>query len=77
MATKTAVLRAAECADLAAAARAFGLPAGAETDTTRALEKARALAGPGGLVLVAGSLYLVGAVLTLLEGGTPPGPVSM
>ncbi len=77
VATRPAVLRAAESLDLAAVARACGLPAGAEPDTMRALEKARALAGPGGLVLVAGSLYLVGAVLTLLEGGTPPGPVSM
>lgn len=77
VATRPPVLRAAECRDVAAAARALGLPAGAETDIVAALEKARALAGPGGLVLVAGSLYLVGAVLTVLQGPGAPGPVSM
>ena len=75
--TQPGVARAADSKDVAAAARALGLPAGAEPDPARALEKARTLAGPGGLVLVAGSLYLVGAVTALLEGGTPPGPVSM
>lgn len=75
--TQPGVARAADSKDVAVAARALGLPAGAEPDPARALEKARTLAGPGGLVLVAGSLYLVGAVTALLEGGTPPGPVSM
>jgi len=75
--TQPGVTRAADSKDVAAAARALGLPAGAEPDPARAFEKARALAGPGGLVLVAGSLYLVGAVTALLEGGAPPGPVSM
>jgi dihydrofolate synthase/folylpolyglutamate synthase len=77
IATTPPVLRGADSRDVAAAARALGLPAGAETDTGAALEKARALAGPGGLVLVAGSLYLVGAVLAALEGAGAPGPVSM
>jgi dihydrofolate synthase/folylpolyglutamate synthase len=77
VATRPAVARAAESRDVAAAARALGLPAGAEAEPARALEMARGLAGPGGLILVAGSLYLVGAVLALHEGGTPPGPVSM
>jgi len=77
VATKPGVLRAAECRDVAAAARALGLPSGAEPKAARALEKARSLAGPGGLVLVAGSLYLVGEVASVLEGGAPPGPVSM
>ena len=77
VAAQPAVLRAAESRDVAAAARSLGLPAEAEAETARALEKARALAGPGGLVLVAGSLYLVGEVVAVLEGGTPPGPVSM
>jgi dihydrofolate synthase/folylpolyglutamate synthase len=77
VATKPNVLRAAESRDVAAAARALGLPAGAEPETVRALEKARSLAGPGGLVLVAGSLYLVGAVAAALEGSAAPGPVSM
>ena len=77
VATKPDVLRAADSNDLASAARSLGLPAGSEPDTGRALERARALAGPGGLVLVAGSLYLVGRVMAVLEGGESPGPVSM
>ena len=77
VATKPDVLRAAESRDVAAAARALGLPAEAEPETARALEEARSLAGPSGLVLVAGSLYLVGAVVGLLQGGASPGPVSM
>ena len=75
--TQPGVARAADSKNVAAVARALGLPAGAEPDPARALEKARALAGPGGLVLVAGSLYLVGAVIAVLEGGAVPGPVSM
>ena len=77
VATKPPVLRAAESRDVAAAARSLGLPAGAEPEPEAALEKARALAGPGGLVLVSGSLYLVGSVLAALEGTGAPGPVSM
>jgi len=77
VATQPGVTRAADSKDVAAAAREHGLPAGAEPNPARALEKARALAGPGGLVLVAGSLYLVGAVMAVLEGGAPPGLVSM
>jgi dihydrofolate synthase/folylpolyglutamate synthase len=77
VATKPDVLRAAEGLELVATARALGLSADAEPDAARALEKARVLAGPRGLVLVAGSLYLVGEVMALLDGGTSPGPVSM
>ena len=36
-----------------------------------ALATARAEAGPGGVVCVTGSLYLVGDVKTILEGGEP------
>jgi folylpolyglutamate synthase/dihydropteroate synthase len=71
------VLRAAEGSELAATARALGLSAEAEPDSARALARARTLAGSGGLVLVAGSLYLIGEVMALLDGGTTPGPVSM
>ena len=77
VATQPGVARAADSRDVATTARALGLPAGAETEPARALEKARALAGPDGLVLVAGSLYLVGAVTAVLEGGAVPGPVSL
>jgi dihydrofolate synthase/folylpolyglutamate synthase len=75
--TTPEVLRAADSAGLAAAARELGLPSAAEPQVARGLDKARSLAGPGGLVLVAGSLYLVGAVLALLSGNDDPGPVSM
>ena len=75
--TSPNVLRAADSTQLAATARELGLPSAAEPVVARALEKARSLAGPGGLVLVAGSLYLVGAVLALLEGSEGPGPVAM
>jgi len=75
--TRPDVLRAADSRDLAVAARALGIPAGAEPEPPKALERVRGLAGPGGLVLVAGSLYLVGAVAAVLEGGAAPGPVSM
>lgn len=75
--TKPAVLRAAESDDVAAVARKLGLSARAETEPARALQQARELAGPDGVVLVAGSLYLVGAIVALLADDDPPGPVSM
>jgi dihydrofolate synthase/folylpolyglutamate synthase len=43
-------------------ARAWGQPSESVADATRALERARRLAGPEGWVLVCGSLYLVGEV---------------
>lgn len=48
-----------------------------EPDPGAALDRARELAGPEGLVLVAGSLYLVGEILAHLEGGDAPGPVAL
>jgi dihydrofolate synthase/folylpolyglutamate synthase len=77
VATKPSVLRAADSGAVADAARELGMAAESETEPARALEQARVLAGSDGLVVVAGSLYLVGAVVAVLEGGTPPGPVSM
>ena len=77
VATTPAVARAADCVAVAAVARELGLHTDAEADPMRALERARVLAGPHGLVLVAGSLYLVGAVAGALQGGVSPGPVSM
>jgi len=77
VATQPGVARAADAKVVAAAARALGLPAGAEPDPALALAQARGLAGPGGLVLVAGSLYLVGAVTAVLEGGGPYAPASL
>lgn len=75
--THPAVLRAAEAEALAAMARELGLPAESRPEPAEALRRASELAGPSGLVLVAGSLYLVGAVLAVLEGSEAPGPVSM
>ena len=40
---------------------------GFEPDPATAVARARQLVGPGGLVVVTGSLYLVGAVLSTLE----------
>ena len=77
VATAPRVLRAAGGPELAYAARELGLSAGFEPGTAEALQKARALAGPDGLVLVAGSLYLIGEVSALLEGKPSQGPVSM
>jgi dihydrofolate synthase/folylpolyglutamate synthase len=77
VATRPPVRRAAESRGLAAAARSLGLPARDDDDPRRALERARGLAGSSGLVVVAGSLYLVGTVMGMLEGGEAPGPVSM
>ena len=64
--TKSRSPRASEPADLAARFAALG-GAGAETapDLPAALQAAKGLAGPGGLVVVAGSLYLVGEVKQL------------
>ena len=46
-------------------------------DPSRALDRARQLAGSERFVLVTGSLYLVGEILGLLEAQRIPGPVSM
>ena len=51
--------RALPAPDLARWARAAGLDASAEPDPVAALERARELAGAAGLVVVAGSLYLL------------------
>jgi len=68
VATAAASPRALPPAALAAAAN--GILARMETAPTAAaaLGRARALAGPDGLVVVAGSFYLAGEVLALLEG---------
>ena len=52
---------------LAAVFSAQGGKAYAEPDVKEALARARSLAGPEGTVLCAGSLYLIGAVRTLLR----------
>ncbi|HZN54977.1 MAG TPA: folylpolyglutamate synthase/dihydrofolate synthase family protein [Candidatus Polarisedimenticolaceae bacterium] len=77
VATRPAVTRAAESREIADLARAAGVPSWEEPVPERALERARGLAGPGGVVLVAGSLYLIGEILGVLETGNVPGPVPM
>jgi dihydrofolate synthase/folylpolyglutamate synthase len=59
VATRSSHARAVEAEDLAALARSRGRPARAVVDPAGALEQARSAAGPGGLVVVAGSLYLL------------------
>lgn len=59
--------RAMDAGDLAAAFEAQGLRAYAQPDAARALEQARSLAGSDGVVLAAGSLYLIGEIRTLLR----------
>jgi dihydrofolate synthase/folylpolyglutamate synthase len=62
--------RAADPEALAAAAPPDAPPGEIEPDLGRAMERARRLAGPGGVVLVTGSLFTVGEARTLLSGGT-------
>ena len=76
--TRSTVQRAAEPEAIRElVARILDVPVEVDTDVESALARARRLAGPDGLVLVAGSLYLVGDVLRALEHSTAPGPVSM
>ena len=77
VAVRPDVSRAMDALRLAERVRDAGLPAEAAATPAAGLARARALAGPDGLVLVAGSLYLVGAVLGLLDGREAPGPVAM
>ncbi len=59
--------RAAKPEEIAALARPFAKKIIIEPSLERALALARRLAGPSGVVLVAGSLYLVGAVKKLIR----------
>ena len=62
--------RAIPAAELAASCRATGTPARATDSVAAGLEAARAAAGPGDLIVAAGSLFLVGELKALL-GGVP------
>jgi dihydrofolate synthase/folylpolyglutamate synthase len=64
--TRVDMERAAAPEELARRAGPLGARALLDEDIPRALERARALARPGATVVVAGSLYLVGAVLARL-----------
>jgi dihydrofolate synthase/folylpolyglutamate synthase len=71
VATRPPNRRAQSPADLARAANTKGLEAEAVEDVGAALARARALAGDGGEVVVAGSTYLAGEVKRLLEEQQP------
>jgi dihydrofolate synthase/folylpolyglutamate synthase len=67
VATQPAVPRAATADEIIETTRDLGVPCEGIADVARALEAARARARGHGPVVVAGSLYLVGAVLACLE----------
>jgi folylpolyglutamate synthase/dihydropteroate synthase len=76
--TRPDVLRAADARHLAGEASRWCARSEAAGDPAAALDRARDLARESGtFVLVAGSLYLVGETLRVLEGHDGPGPVSM
>ena len=67
VATQPAIPRAMAAAQLAQAFEAQGAKAYAMAEPEAALEKARELAGEEGVVLCAGSLYLIGEMRALLR----------
>ena len=74
VATRSSHARAVPSGELAARAREAGIPARAVEDPAAALEAARALAGPGGAVLVAGSLYLLADLRARIAAGSGETP---
>lgn len=77
VATRSSHPRAVPAGELAERARDAGLDARAVDDPERALGVARAAAGPGGAVLVAGSLYLLSDLRHLLIAQGFPGSAAM
>jgi dihydrofolate synthase/folylpolyglutamate synthase len=68
--------RATPMADLLAAAQSTGTPAVAADSVAHAIDQARAATAPGGLVVVSGSVYLVGEARALLLAPAPaPTPI--
>ena len=65
--TTPSVPRAMAAVELAKAFEKQGLKTYAEDEPERALRRARELAGPEGIVLCAGSLYLIGEIRSLLR----------
>ena len=65
--TRPDLPRAMDADELAQAFAQHGLKTPAVPEPREALAQARAMAGPEGTVLVAGSLYLIGAVRALLR----------
>jgi dihydrofolate synthase/folylpolyglutamate synthase len=66
IATRVRMTRAATTSQIADLGKDLGVPVVEEASIRAALIRAQSLAGPGGTVVVAGSLYLVGAVRRLL-----------
>lgn len=77
VATRSSHARAVPAQDLAGIAQAFGRPAEAIGDPERALQEARAAAGPDGLVLVAGSLYLLADLRSSMVGAGSDAPARL
>jgi len=75
--TRPDVRRAEDPNDLAPIARRHARRVEIVPDPVAGLARAAELAGPGCFVLVAGSLYLAGTILALLENRAAPGPVAM
>ena len=72
IATETSSNRSQPADDLAATlSAALDVPVESVPDPQAALARARDLAGPDGAVLVTGSIYLVGAIRSLLMSGRP------
>lgn len=71
IATRVRMTRAASTGQIAALGKDLGVPVAEEASIRAALVRARRLAGPNGTVVVAGSLYLVGAVRRLLLAKRP------
>jgi dihydrofolate synthase/folylpolyglutamate synthase len=77
IATRSSNPRALPAADLAALARPLGLEAQVSPDPLAALDQARRSVGPGGHVVVAGSIFLVGELRAHLLGEpVDPTPLS-
>ncbi len=60
--------RAASSEEMLAAAQTLDIPASAASDLASALSQAIAVTPPGGLIIATGSVYLIGGVLTLIDG---------
>jgi len=75
--TRPDVKRAADPEEVAVLAREHTERVEVVADPAAALRRAAELAGERRYVLVAGSLYLAGAILASLEGQRSPGPVAM
>lgn len=74
VATRSSHARAVPADALAARAREAGIPSRAVDDPGAALDAARALAGPDGAVLVAGSLYLLADLRARIAAGSGETP---